>query len=105
MDIRHSEEKDIARIMEIYEYARDFMKKTRNPKQWGATNWPPEALIRQDVRTGHSYVCEEDGRVVGTFYFLSGKRSRAGVCGDRRWSVGSAAMSTGWSTAWQGTAL
>ena len=28
MKIRHSEEKDIARIMEIYEYARDFMKKT-----------------------------------------------------------------------------
>ena len=33
MKIRHSEEKDIARIMEIYGYARDFMKETGNPKE------------------------------------------------------------------------
>ena len=90
MKIRHSEEKDIARIMEIYEYARDFMKKTGNPKQWGATNWPPEALIRQDVRTGHSYVCEEDGRVVGTFYFYQGKEAEPGYAAieDGAWIGG-----------------
>lgn len=90
MDIRHSEEKDIARIMEIYEYARDFMKKTGNPKQWGATNWPPEPLIRQDIRTGHSYVCEEDGRVVGTFYFYQGKEAEPGYAAieDGAWIGG-----------------
>ena len=90
MKIRHSEEKDIARIMEIYGYARDFMKKTGNPKQWGATNWPPEPLIRQDIRTGHSYVCEEDGRVVGTFYFYQGKEAEPGYAAieDGAWIGG-----------------
>ena len=73
MIIRHSEEKDFERMMEIYEYARGFMAETGNPNQWGPTNWPPEGLIRDDIKQGHSYVCEEDGHVVGTFYFIYGK--------------------------------
>ena len=45
-----------------------------NPNQWGPTNWPPEDLIREDIRTGHGYVCEnEAGNVVGTFFYISGK--------------------------------
>lgn len=73
MNIRHATEQDFIRIMEIYEYARDFMADHGNPNQWGPTKWPPEDLIHEDIRTGHSYVCEEDGRVVGTFYYNYGK--------------------------------
>lgn len=73
MNIRHATEKDITRIMEIYEYARSFMADHGNPNQWGPTKWPPEDLIHEDIRTGHSYVCEEDGQVVGTFYYNYGK--------------------------------
>ena len=73
MKIRHTEEKDFNRIMEIYEYARDFMAKNGNPNQWGPTNWPPEDLIHEDIKEGRSYVCEEDGRVVGTFCFVYGE--------------------------------
>jgi len=72
MEIRHATEQDFTRMMEIYTYARDFMAKNGNPNQWGPTRWPPEALIHEDIRSGHSYVCEEGGRVVGTFYFHSG---------------------------------
>ena len=44
-----------------------------NPNQWGPTNWPPEALIQDDIRNGNSYVCiSEDGKIVGTFYFIQG---------------------------------
>lgn len=74
MKIRKSKEEDIARMMEIYAYARAFMAKTGNPNQWGPTNWPPEELIRSDIKAGNSYVCEnEDGKVVGTFYFIQGR--------------------------------
>ena len=73
MNIRHATEQDFTRIMEIYEYARSFMADHGNPNQWGPTKWPPEDLIHEDIRTGHSYVCEEDGRVVGTFYYNYGK--------------------------------
>ena len=72
MEIRHATEQDFPRMMEIYAYARDFMAKTGNPNQWGPTHWPPEELIHDDIRSGHSYVCEENGRVVGTFYFNAG---------------------------------
>ena len=74
MKIRHSTEQDFNRMMEIYDYARRFMAEHGNPSQWGPTHWPPEALIHSDIREGHSYVCEnDDGRVVGTFYFIQGE--------------------------------
>ena len=72
--IRKTNETDFKRIMEIYEYARAFMAKTGNPNQWGPTNWPPEALIHEDILKGNSYVCtNEDGRVLGTFFFEYGQ--------------------------------
>ena len=73
MIIRHSTENDFSRMMEIYAYARKFMADHGNPNQWGPTNWPPEAVIHQDIAEGNSYVCEHDGRVVGTFYMICGK--------------------------------
>ena len=73
MIIRHSTENDFERMMEIYTYARQFMADHGNPSQWGPTNWPPADVIHDDIRTGNSYVCEHDGKVVGTFYFICGK--------------------------------
>ena len=73
MHIRKAVESDLPRQMEIYSRAREFMKSTGNPNQWGATNWPPEEIIREDIRKGNSYVCEEDGRVIGTFYYIYGE--------------------------------
>ncbi|MBQ3669237.1 MAG: GNAT family N-acetyltransferase [Clostridia bacterium] len=73
MKIRHSAQADVLRIMEIYAGARAFMAAHSNPNQWGKNNWPPEGLIENDIKAGHSYVCEnEAGRVVGTFYFIAG---------------------------------
>ena len=74
MRIRKSREEDLPRIMEIYRYARDFMACNGNPDQWGPTNWPPEALIRQDISRRDSYVClNDEGTVIGTFFFIHGK--------------------------------
>lgn len=72
MEIRNSTEKDLAQIMEIYSYARRFMAEHGNPNQWGPTNWPPKQLIHNDIRSGTSYVCVHEKRVVGTFFFSSG---------------------------------
>lgn len=73
MEIRHSAEADLRRIMKIYEYARRFMAEHGNPNQWGPTNWPPEKLIRVDIAEGNSYVCICEERIVGTFFFKQGK--------------------------------
>ncbi len=73
MRIRKTIEEDVKRVMEIYAYARKFMDKTGNPNQWGPTNWPPEALIHDDIEKGDSYVClNEESKVIGTFYFIQG---------------------------------
>lgn len=73
MEIRHSTPQDLDRMVEIYAHARQFMRKTGNPNQWGPTNWPPTDLLRDDIAAGRSYVCTCDGRVVGTFCFLQGE--------------------------------
>ena len=73
MEIRHTAEADLARVMDIYAHARAFMAAHGNPKQWGPTNWPPEALVRQDIARGKGYVCVHEGRVVGAFFFDMGR--------------------------------
>lgn len=74
MKIRKTTEADIVRVMEIYAHARRFMAEHGNPRQWGAINWPPEKVIREDIKTGNGYVCENDeGKVIGAFYYISGK--------------------------------
>ena len=74
MRIRKTIEEDFERVMEIYAYSREFMARTGNPNQWGPTNWPPEELIHKDIKEGNGYVCvNEEGIVIGTFYFIQGK--------------------------------
>ena len=73
MTIQKSTGRDIDRMMEIYAHSRAFMAAHGNPNQWGPTRWPPRALIEQDIREGHSYVClDDDGGIVGTFFFIQG---------------------------------
>ena len=73
MTIRKSALHDLDRIMEIYAGARRYMAQHGNSNQWGPTNWPPEALIRNDIRNGCSYVCVNDkDSVIGTFFFIRG---------------------------------
>ena len=74
MKIRKATEQDFNRIMDIYAYAREYMKNHGNPNQWGPTNWPPEELIHSDINQGNSYVCLNDSeQVVGVFYYVYGK--------------------------------
>lgn len=73
MHIRKSTEQDLSRILEIYARARRFMAENGNPDQWGLTSWPPEALIRQDILSGNSYVCIHEGEIAGTFFYAYGK--------------------------------
>ena len=43
--IRTAQPRDLARILEIYDYARGFMERTGNASQWGK-HFPPEELLR-----------------------------------------------------------
>ena len=71
MVIRKAQPSDWDDIMEIYARARQFMRETGNPTQWGDF-WPPEDLIREDIRLGRNYVCESEGRVQAVFAMIPG---------------------------------
>ncbi len=74
MHIRPATTADLPAILAIYRAARAFMAETGNPTQWGPKSWPPEALIRQDIEAGKSYVCQEAGKILAVFYFDIGCR-------------------------------
>ena len=73
MEIRPTEIKDLPLVMEIYDYARAFMRATGNTTQW-IDGYPSEALICQEIEDGHSFVCTgEQGEILGTFCFILGE--------------------------------
>jgi hypothetical protein len=73
MEIRRTTFSDLEEVMKIYAYAREFMAMTGNPKQWGATNWPPRWLIEKDIEREKSYVCIDNDRIAAVFFFDHGK--------------------------------
>lgn len=71
MIIRSSVLSDIPQMQEIFAAARRFMVATGNPNQW-KEGYPSEDLLRSDIASGDSYVCEENGEIVGTFLLRGG---------------------------------
>lgn len=72
MKIRKTQLIEIDKVMEVYAAAREFMKRTGNPNQWGSSN-PPQSKIERDIKNGNSYVCEEDGDILGAFTYIYGE--------------------------------
>lgn len=68
MNIRKSTPADLDTILKLYENARAFMAANGNPTQWGTTE-PKRATVENDIASGLSYVCEENGRIIATFYY------------------------------------
>lgn len=69
--IRKATPHDLPRIREIYEMARQFMRKNGNHSQWGKGD-EPEDLIEEDIRQGNLYVLEEAG-IYAVFAFIIGE--------------------------------
>ena len=84
MTIRQAQMCDLDRVLQIYADARAFMRAHGNPDQWGE-NYPPEAMIREDVATGHSYVCIEGEEILGVFYYGEGEDPTYTVIEDGAW--------------------
>ena len=83
--IRKAARGDLPEIMRVYAYARKFMIDSGNASQWGA-NYPPEALIAQDIACGQSYVITgENGEICGVFAFIIGEDPTYAVIEDGAW--------------------
>lgn len=71
MEIRKTKIEEIDTLLEIYAKAREFMAQTGNASQW-QKGYPTIEVLKQDIKEGHSYVCEENGEILATFKFFVG---------------------------------
>lgn len=74
MNIRKSTQSDLDILMHLYENARAFMHSHGNPTQWGTT-YPEKELLISDINLGCSYVCEDHGKIIATFFYRKGEDS------------------------------
>ncbi len=66
--IRKAEPCELAEIMAIYADARLYMRASGNREQWSG-GYPSEEIVRDDMKKESLFVCEEDGELLGVFYF------------------------------------
>ena len=64
LSIRKSTANDLPAMLALYADARRFMAENGNPNQW-VNGYPAREMLEADIASGNSYVCEEDGKVVG----------------------------------------
>lgn len=70
--IRHSTPSDLDGIMEVYDKARSFMRRSGNLTQW-VDGYPSRRLVEEDITAGCGYVgTDREGRVVMAFAFIIG---------------------------------
>lgn len=84
MLIRNTEAHDLEAVMEIYASAREFMRDNGNGGQWGQTH-PRRELIEADIENKNGYVVEENGEIVGAFFFKIGEDPTYKVIHDGKW--------------------
>ena len=68
MLIRKATIADLSAADKIYSEARAFMKENGNPNQWNGEH-PNRDDVLSGIADGSSYVCEDNGEVIATFYF------------------------------------
>ncbi len=66
--IRKATSADIGDILAVYDSARHFMRETGNMTQWTG-GYPSRAVVEADMEKACLYVCEEDGVLLGVFYY------------------------------------
>ena len=67
-EIRKTAAEDIPHVLEIYDIARAYMRKTGNMNQW-INGYPQQQDLEQDIKKGNSYVYCIDTHIAATFYF------------------------------------
>ena len=84
MTIRKAVPAELDRIMEIFDYAREFMKRSGNPTQW-TDGYPQRELIAGDIAAGVCYVCVENGIPEGVFMLIPGEEPNYKVITEGAW--------------------
>ena len=84
--IRLAKYQDLPKILEIYEYARQFMRAQGNPSQWGSTH-PEEDILEADIASNVLYIIEQNDQIQGVFAFIIGEDSTYDVIDHGKWKI------------------
>ncbi len=71
MTVRNATIKDLPEILNIYAYARQFMRDTGNPNQWKTTN-PTQETLENDINNNDLYLLVDDEQIHGVFAYIEG---------------------------------
>ena len=71
LNVRKAEKEDLTSILEIYEIARDFMRRHDNPTQWQGGH-PRQEILEEDIAIGQLYVVTQENVPCGVFAFIPG---------------------------------
>lgn len=66
MEIRKTKKEEINQLLDIYDLAREYMKRDGNPKQWPET-YPNREILEKDIEGGRSYVGVIANEIAFTF--------------------------------------
>lgn len=72
LSVRLAKKEDLPAVDSLYAAAREFMKQSGNPTQWGDRN-PERGVIEADLAAGQLYVITREERVCGVFAFILGE--------------------------------
>lgn len=75
---------DFDALWEVYLEARQFMKDTGNPNQWGDFN-PTPAMLEQDITEQKLYLVVREDRICGVFFFNIGADPWYAVIDQGKW--------------------
>lgn len=81
--IRQAIGADTETIMAMYDHSRTLMRADGNTTQW--VGYPTLGDLQTDIRNGHAWIVEENGRAIGTFTLVPGVEPTYGVIDHGRW--------------------
>lgn len=84
MKIKKADMNDLKEILNIYSYARSYMKEHKNPTQWGDDR-PSESVIKNDITNGNSFVVIDNDVISGVFSFIIGEDETYKKIYDGKW--------------------
>ena len=75
---------DLEQILKIYAHARQAMKASGNPTQWG-DHFPPQELLEEDIDSNRLFVCVVNGQIEAVFAFILGADPTYAVTEGGHW--------------------
>ncbi len=82
--IRLAEREDMDAILSVYQAARQYMKESGNPTQWG-DDYPPQAVLEKDLDRRQLYVDVQEGSIHGVFALVAGEEPTYARIEDGAW--------------------